>query len=87
MRPNKMKNYDPMLELDAKQWVCLPFNHPKQLVGNIHDANRHNAGVIGQLLCTAIEPAAASARPIPGRLICFAGSVMSTAASAVDLTA
>ncbi len=36
MRPNKMKNYDPMLKLDAKQWDSLSEDERVSVVMKFH---------------------------------------------------
>ena len=36
MRPNKMKNYDPMLELDSKQWDLLSEDERVDVVSKFH---------------------------------------------------
>ncbi len=36
MRPNKMKNYDPMLELDSKQWDLLSADERVGVVIKFH---------------------------------------------------
>ena len=36
MRPNKMKNYDPILELDSKQWDLLSEDERVDVVIKFH---------------------------------------------------